>query len=154
MRRALLLGLGATAVVVCSPTRVSATPPVDVSLVVATTFDDEPDAITFAGGAAAPDCVDGTVEDTFSKATPSFESFPPKSDHAHLTVGKVFHCSGGDVSVTLNVTLDFNDFTTEGRWVVTGGTGDYARLHGTGSIVGTPFEGGIEDSYFGKVHSD
>jgi hypothetical protein len=154
MRKALLLGVGAAAVVVLSPVPVSATPPVDVSLVVETTFDDEPDAITFAGGAAAPDCVDGTVEDTFFRATPSFESFPPKSDHANLRVGKVFHCSGGDVFVTLNVTLDFNDLITAGRWVITGGTGDYARLHGTGSLVGTPFEGGVEDSYFGKVHSD
>jgi hypothetical protein len=152
MRKSLVVGFAALAAVVWSGSPAAAMAPMDVSLVVATTFDDQPDAITFAGGAAAPDCTDGTVEETFLKATPSLESFPPKSDHANLRVGKVFHCSGGDIFVTLTATLDFNSLGTVGRWVITGGTGDYVRLHGSGSVVGTPFEGGIEDSYVGRVH--
>lgn len=54
----------------------------------------------------------------------------------------------------LTVVLDFSTIRTIGSWVITGGTSDYSRLHGTGSIVGSPFPGGVEDSYVGKVHSD
>lgn len=40
---------------------------------------------------------------------------------------------------------------TIGGWTVVSGTGDYAGIRGGGHIVGTAFDGGIDDHYTGKL---
>lgn len=71
-----------------------------------------------------------------------------------LWIEKVFTCddSSGDFVVQLRVKL-FPDGTTTARWEITGGTGAYATLQGSGGLVGTPTIPGvsIEDVYTGKV---
>jgi hypothetical protein len=42
---------------------------------------------------------------------------------------------------------------TIGGWNVVGGTGDYASTRGGGHIVGTGFDGGIDDVYTGMLRN-
>ena len=48
--------------------------------------------------------------------------------------------------------------SNRGVWSITGGTGDYASLRGSGQLVGTYFpaaceDGGVEDVYTGHASS-
>ncbi len=151
MRKQLAAGLVSLAALVAIDHTASALPPQSVSVVVATTFDDQPDDITSATGSLAATCAGGTTTDTFFSAGPSPDKWPTRSGTAQLRVGKVFHCAGGDLSVSLTVTLDLTTNTTAGTWVITSGTGDLQGARGHGTVVGVPFAGGIEDSYSGVV---
>ena len=151
MRKQLAAGLASLAAVVAVAHTASAISPQPVSVVVATTFDDQPDDITSATGAASTACAGGTTTDAYFHAGPSPDKWPSGSDAAQLRVGKVFHCAGGDFIVNLTVTLDLTNDTTAGTWVITSGTGDYQHLRGHGTVVGVPVPGGIEDSYSGVV---
>jgi hypothetical protein len=126
--------------------------PQPVTLVVSTTFDDLADEVIAATGPLADDCATGTMDDTFFHAGPSDATWPTVSGSARLQVGKVLHCTSGDIELRLVVRLDLTTQTTAGRWVATGGTGAYARVSGSGVIVGTPFPDGIEDAYSGQIH--
>ena len=92
-------------------------------------------------------CPEGTTEDIAFAARPG-------GWFTRLTIEKLFTCgdSSGDFTVQLRVKL-FPDGTTTALWKVTGGTGDYATLMGSGTLVGTPIVPGesIEDVYTGKV---
>lgn len=58
------------------------------------------------------------------------------------------------VQVKETVTEDPNVFSDSGRWVITGGTGDYQGIHGTGTVRGTADDntGVIDRTYTGNVH--
>lgn len=74
--------------------------------------------------------------------------------HVNLKVEKVFTCDdlSGDFVVKMRVKLDTVTGFTTARWNVMGGSGAYATLRGSGSLVGTPtVPGMIEDVYTGKL---
>ena len=50
--------------------------------------------------------------------------------------------------------LDFATFETAGTWSVLGGTGAYARLHGSGNLTGDGLDTSVLDVYTGKMHLD
>jgi len=66
---------------------------------------------------------------------------------------KTLTCDDGSGSLTIRVEASFVFGTsgTIGGWSVVGGTGDYADTRGGGRIVGTSFEGGIDDLYTGRL---
>ena len=86
-----------------------------------------------------------------SSAIPS-----PTHLNSHLT--QVYVGENGSftmrVQVKETVTEDPNVFTDAGRWVITGGTGDYQGIHGTGTVSGTADDntGVIDRTYTGDVH--
>jgi hypothetical protein len=48
-----------------------------------------------------------------------------------------------------------NTGNDQGNWVVVGGTGAYADLHGTGKVTGTALgPNSIDDEYAGSMHID
>jgi hypothetical protein len=124
----------------------NATPATAVTLSVPTTFANTSDPFTSTGGVV---CATGTV------STPFAIFVGGQSDtHAQILVGKHFVCPSGSFDVLLRVTLDFADGGTGGTWSVVAGSGAYAKLHGAGTIEGTPFDGGIQDEYAGSMHLD
>jgi hypothetical protein len=66
---------------------------------------------------------------------------------------KTLTCLDGSGTLTIRVeasaVLGFSG--TIGGWSVVGGTGDYAGTHGGGMLVGTSFDGGIDDVYTGRL---
>jgi hypothetical protein len=68
---------------------------------------------------------------------------------------KTLTCDDGSGTLTIRVEagLVFGSPGTVGGWSVVNGTGDYADAHGGGMIVGTSFDGGIEDAYTGMLSS-
>ena len=79
---------------------------------------------------------------------------PDHSGIQILNVDKHFVCDEGDTfDINMKVKLDTTTGMTSAHWKITGGTGDYAKLKGTGSLIGTPLVPGyIDDVYDGKVH--
>jgi hypothetical protein len=150
MRTALLATLVAVTPFAAASTANAARPEA-TAFVVHTTFDDLPDDVSGVTGLLAPDCVGGTVSDTWYRAAPSDESWPTASGIAALGVGKVMTCVGGELALRLNVVLDLETNETSGVWTVAGGTGIYAGAHGHGSISGFPFPDGIDDTFTGVV---
>lgn len=66
---------------------------------------------------------------------------------------KTLICDDGSGTLTIRVEarLVFGSPGTVGGWSVVNGTGDYAGAHGGGMIVGTSFDGGINDVYTGML---
>lgn len=66
---------------------------------------------------------------------------------------KTLICDDGSGTLTIRVEagLVFGSPGTVGGWSVVNGTGDYAGAHGGGMIVGTSFDGGIDDVYTGML---
>jgi hypothetical protein len=117
--------------------------PQPVTLSVQTIFADQSDPFTASGGIV---CGRGTVSTPRTVAGGGQSGFK-----AQLLVAKHFVCSDGTFDLLLQVTLMFDGSGTTGTWSVVGGTGAYKLLHGTGSIVGTPISGGIDDEYSGAL---
>jgi hypothetical protein len=72
-----------------------------------------------------------------------------------LDVAKHFTCGDGSGSfdIKMVVQLDNTTLDTTARWRIVGGTGDYVKLRGEGSLIGTPIDSdSIHDVYDGKVH--
>ena len=151
MHKSIAAGVIALAPMLAAGQSAVAAGPQSVALVAATTFDLEPDDITSAAGALGVACTGGTTTDSFFHAGPDPDKWGNPSGKAQLRVGKVFHCTGGDFNASLSVELDLATQMTSGTWVITSGTGDFAHLRGHGSIVGVPFDGGIEDRYTGVI---
>lgn len=63
---------------------------------------------------------------------------------------KIFECASGDVFV-VRLSAKFDDTGSVGTWSIIGGTGDLAGLRGSGTLVGTPIPGGINDVYDGTL---
>ena len=105
--------------------------------------------------------VDFTLGETFTASgiCPVGEAF----SYGHHVTGNgratVFHlykdlvCEDGSGTITIRVDASavFGMSGTVGGWNVVSGTGDYAGLRGGGRIVGTAFDGGIDDHYTGKL---
>jgi hypothetical protein len=66
---------------------------------------------------------------------------------------KTLYCADGSGSFQILVDAATAPTSpgTLGGFAVVGGSGDYASLHGAGSIVGTGFDGGIDDVYTGRL---
>ena len=105
--------------------------------------------------------VDFTLGETFTASgiCPSGEAF----SYGHHVTGNgratVFHlykdlvCEDGSGTITIRIDASsvFGMSGTIGGWNVVSGTGDYAGIGGGGHIVGTAFDGGIDDHYTGKL---
>lgn len=152
MRTLVLTTASTLALAALGSTTVGAEPPGPVSLVVSTTFDNQPDEVISIDGVLAEDCATGTTDDTYFHAGPPDVMWPTPSGSATLQVGKVLHCASGDIDIRLVVRLDLMTQTTSGRWVAVGGTGAYEHVSGGGTITGSPFDGGIDDAYEGQLH--
>lgn len=107
-----------------------------------------------ASGLAVDDglvCATGTVEDLSITST-DIPFIPYTIVWAH----KYFECDdmSGTFDIKMVVKLDNATHFTTARWRVVGGTGNYADLRGTGSLVGTPIVPGesITDIYDGQMH--
>lgn len=66
---------------------------------------------------------------------------------------KTLTCEDGSGTLTIRVEARavFGFSGTIGGWTVVSGTGDYADTKGGGRIVGTSFDGGIDDVYTGRL---
>ncbi len=120
-----------------------------VHIVVQTTAQ-PPDPFTATG----PVCPSGVVTNAFNSGLVG-----GGGGHAQILIGKLFACAGspGDTfEVLLRVTLNFEDGSTIGTWNVTDGTGAFAKLHGSGTLAGTPDSTLplIVDVYDGTMHID
>jgi len=63
---------------------------------------------------------------------------------ANVTLGKELVCPRGSVYAVMHIYIDFNAGSESTTWEITGGTGPYKTLHGTGT-AGTPMViGGIK----------
>jgi hypothetical protein len=96
-------------------------------------------------------CDSGTVYDTSWSA-----SGPPSGTFRILRVSKHFTCGdgSGEFDIAMVVRLDLTTSYTTATWRITGGTGDYAHLHGQGTLNGVPDipNTSIWDYYDGKLH--
>ena len=92
-------------------------------------------------------CPEGTAE--------TFGFHPAGVGRAATTfhLFKTLTCADGSGTLTIRVeaTAVFGFSGTIGGWNVVSGTGDYAGTTGGGKIVGTGFEGGIDDVYTGRL---
>jgi hypothetical protein len=87
-------------------------------------------------------CASGTTEEV--------EIYPGHSAGSLSFFGvlKRFHCTGGgSFDVQLNVRLNTVTHGTTASWSVVGGTGAYASLRASGSLVGTPGDVPGDDIY-------
>jgi hypothetical protein len=149
MRKLVLLVISAALLVVVAPTG-AATPPTPVTITGTILFPASgPATGTFT--ATGPICSAGTILE-LGGVFAGFQS----NRAAQILVRHRFTCADGSGSFVLQLTvrLDFQTFTTDFTWSVLSGTGDYAKLHGTGTGTGAPIPGGIVDTYTGGMHID
>jgi len=135
----------------------ASSPPAAVQFEVETTFgpDGAPSFGPFTATGPAVDqglvCPNGDTIDVFGKVS-GFQS--PKGG-LNFQVVKQFTCGdgSGEFFVKLQVRVDWmgDNF----NWAITGGTGKYEDLHGTGQGIGlNVIPDGVLDVYTGKVHTD
>jgi len=145
MRRLLaasaVLGL-LVAVVAVAP--VSARTRVDVTMTVATYFEQEPNEFT----ATIPGCTEGL------NYTAGNAAFPRPFG---VFIGyKLFECDGSEETgfvVRLNAKFSYSGAGSVGTWTIVDAWGDLAGMTGTGKLIGVPIEGenGITDFYVGAI---
>jgi hypothetical protein len=129
-----ITAVAAIAAVLAVAGPVAAAQPSEVTIVSHMTFN--PDGFNFgdftASGPAADQgliCASGTVDDTRL----IFAGF--QSDRSvQIPVRKTFTCDdgSGEIFVKIQVHLDLGTSTETFSWVILGGSGDYASLHGSG----------------------
>jgi hypothetical protein len=151
--RTLFVAALAGAIVVAAISPAPAVPPTGVEIV-------SPSDITSGTGSFEVVADEGDVLcDAGSVETP-FALFVggQSGSHAQILVVHEFTCDNGSGSflLSLRVKLDFATGTTTATWSVLKGTEDYQKLHGSGSLVGTPSCGPdcILDTYTGEMHID
>lgn len=128
------------AVVLSAPVSASAAEPVEIDLHVVFGGSETFDATGF--------CPSGTAESFgFHQAGRG------RATTFHLF--KTLTCDDGSGTLTIRVeaSLVFGTPGTTGGWSVVDGTGEYAGTRGGGMIVGTNFDGGIDDHYTGRLSS-
>jgi hypothetical protein len=130
----------------------AATPPADTTIRIDTIL--PPDGSPAFGPFTATGsvvCPRGDTVDLLTKAAGS-----QSGDQLQLLVLKRFTCADGSGSfdMLLRVHLVFEPFSDVATWTVVGGTGRYERLHGTGTLVGTPTATGVVDTLTGRTHLD
>jgi hypothetical protein len=148
--RKLVLVLAAVGLLVLPSPTPAATKPTPVTITGIIIFPASgPATGTFT--ATGPICSSGTILE-LAGIFAGFQS----NRAAQILVRHQFTCADGSGSFVLQLTvrLEFQNFTTDFTWSVQSGTGDYAKLHGTGSGTGAPIPGGIVDTYTGGMHID
>mgnify|MGYP001587144255 CR=1 FL=1 len=121
----------------------------------------------------APSTIDPTIDDPFTASGPAVDSGllcasgsiiylggqvsgPPDGSFINLKALKHFVCDDGSGTIDVKLVAHVDKVSGEatGRWVVTGGTGDYSRLHGSGKLIGIPMDLGVTilDIYDGRMH--
>jgi hypothetical protein len=150
MRRVALLVISATLLVVAAPVQ-AASPPQPVRIV-SNIFFPEGNG-DFTANPAGPICSAGTVTNLVTLFV-GFQS----NRAAQIIVRHQFTCGDGSGSFVLQLTvrLDFQTGATTFTWSVLSGTGEYVKLHGSGTGSGTPLPGGtgVVDTYTGGMHID
>lgn len=132
---------------------VFAAPPLDVHIQVDELISgigvDEPFTASGSAVNAGLICAVGLVQDV-SVST----SGAPSAPYRIIQVLKRFTCADGTIDVSMVVQLDLTTNYTTASWRVVSGTGNYAGLRGSGSLVGTPIVAGesIRDDYYGSLH--
>jgi hypothetical protein len=132
---------------------VFAAPPMDVHIQVDEFIGgigvDEPFTASGSAVDAGLICATGMVQDV-SVST----SGAPSAPYRIIQVLKRFSCGDGTIDVSMVVQLDLATNYTTASWRVVSGTGNYAGLRGSGSLVGTPIVAGesIHDDYYGNLH--
>jgi hypothetical protein len=159
MRRSLRLAAATAALFILIPAAgVRASPPQAVHFDVPTQFapgDTGPTSGPFTATGPAVDagvvCETGATVDVFGRVA-AYQS--PAG--VVFQVVKLFTCDDGSGSflVKLQVRIDIRGDNFQ--WMILDGSDAYARLRGTGSGIGVPFEdgSGVLDIYDGGVHLD
>jgi hypothetical protein len=148
--RKLVVVFAAIALVMVSGVAQAATKPVPVSITGAIGFS-ESGAGSGTFSATGPVCSSGTI----LQLAGLFVGWQ-SNQGAQILVRHEFTCGDGSGSFVLQLAarLDFATSTTDFTWTVLSGTGDYAKLHGTGSGTGISSPGGVVDTYTGGMHID
>jgi hypothetical protein len=144
-----LLALGAVA----GPAAAAA-PPRSVTIVSDVTFNQNgPNFGTFTATGAAVDagtmCESGTFVDTGIR----FAGFQGHQGEVQLQVFKTFTCDDGSgtFDVKMQIQANFGTGLETFQWVITGGSGDHAGLHGSGRGTTVPRDGGNTNTYLGAI---
>jgi hypothetical protein len=130
--RIVLAVLAATLMVAAVAAPVGAATPQSLTLVSTTVFNPTgPNYGTFtASGAAVPGlvCASGSFVDTGV----GFAGYQSVRGTIQITVFKTYTCAAGDFDVKMQIHAN-PDGTEAFTWVITGGTGGFATLQGSGS---------------------
>jgi hypothetical protein len=145
--RPVLMAVGSTAVaVLASPTMLSPAQAVPSGqaawFTVQTTFEDPPEPDVFTSSIEG--CTSGTVVDADADA-----AFTPWGGVFRGV--KEFTCSGEESGFSVRLVARFGAGGSEGSWTVVSGWGGLSGLKGSGKLVGTPIQDGIEDHYVGTL---
>jgi len=126
------------AIVLSAPVSASAAEPVQIDL-----------HVVFGGSetfSATGICASGTAQSFgFQQAGQG------RATTFHLYKALICDDGSGTLTIRVEARLVFGSPGTVGGWSVVNGTGDYAGAHGGGMIVGTSFDGGIDDVYTGTL---
>ena len=150
MRR--ILVCAAIAVFGVAAVPAAATPPAEATIRIDTTLPPDGGApfgpFNSTGGAPCPN---GDTIDLFGRGAGS-----GNTGRLQLLVLKRFTCADGSGTFDLffRVHLVFDPFSVVGTWTVVGGTGDYERLRGSGSVTAVPTATGVLDTLEGRFHVD
>jgi hypothetical protein len=148
-----LLAAGMVGIVLLPATPAEAAPPLGVEITVQETI---PTSIPGGGGpfVATGPAVDAGVMCPSGTTINTALTTSGSGTVVNLKVEKQFTCGDGSGTfmVKMRVRLDTETGFTVARWNAKRGTGDYAKLHGSGWLQGTPTGAGtIEDFYIGKL---
>lgn len=116
--------------------------PVDVVVHTIIPEDGEPGPAAFEGN--IPGCETGTVVDVGPKTR--FTKW------GGVFVGtKVFTCENGEDGFAVRLNARFGENGSTGSWNLTDAWGAFAGTKASGSLTGTPTDGGIDDRYTGTA---
>jgi hypothetical protein len=148
-----LLAAAMLAIVLIPATTAEASPPLGVEITVQETI-----STTIPGGGgpfvATGPAVDAGVMCPSGATINTALTTSGSGTVVNLGVEKLFTCDDGSGTFVVKMRVSLNTETgfTSARWNAKRGTGDYANLHGSGGLEGTPTgPGTIEDFYFGKL---
>jgi len=94
-------------------------------------------------------CPSGDTVEVFVKAS-GFQS----QKEVNFQVVKLFTSADGSGEFLVKLQVRNDRKGDNFNWNILGGTDAYEKLHGTGSGIGLPLEGGVLNLYEGKVHID
>jgi hypothetical protein len=133
---------------------VAASAPEAVTIVSDVTFvEGGPNIGSFTTSGEATDsgtiCPAGSFVDTGIR----FAGGQARTGLVQLLVLKTFTCDddSGTFSLKMQIQANFDTGIETFQWVITGGTGEYAGLHGAGSGSTVPREGGNTNTYEGML---
>ena len=138
-RHALLITLALAAPLSVAPAAASPVK-LPVTATVHTTFDEGPHPFT----SSVPGCPTGMVTNV-----PPSARFTPWGGVFRGV--KSFECDSGTGGFAVRLVARFGENGSTGTWTLVEAWGDYAGAKGSGTLVGVPVEGGIDDHYAGMV---